>query len=192
MVSLRVARCAPLPPNLVYPHGINHIFLLTSDLTLNLVSLMQKASSAAPPQLPPLLPFPSQSRSSPSDASRWSSPIVASGIRRTTSTVVGIPASPGCTASRPWGGGGVTDLEPILASDCLFPCLLTPTLRAILEQAALLGKRTPAELAEAGSPMGDKAGKQRHVLCVLCSVVSVLYSYNFYIVRRRFVRCNAS
>jgi len=49
-------------------------------------------------------------------------------IRRTTSTVVGIPASPGCTASRPWGGGGITDLEPILASDCLFPCLLTPTL----------------------------------------------------------------
>jgi len=50
-----------------------------------------------------------------------------------------------------------------------------------VERAALLGKRTPEELAEAGYPMGDKAEKQRDVTCVLCSAVLVPDSYSFYI-----------
>jgi len=50
-----------------------------------------------------------------------------------------------------------------------------PSTRA--EQAALLGKRTP-EAIRSREPNGDKAGKQRDILCVLCSVVLVLYSYN--------------
>jgi len=47
-----------------------------------------------------------------------------------------------------------------------------------VEQAALLGKRMPEEISKEGSPNADKAGKQRDVLCVLCSVVLVLCSYN--------------
>jgi len=46
------------------------------------------------------------------------------------------------------------------------------------ERAPLLGKRTPEEARRSREPNGDKVGKQRDLLCVLCSVVLVLYSYN--------------